>query len=134
MGLFNRRREENEFFPDTDDLLIIFDQDNKTSQIHRISEIREGTIYVTGRHAIPLNDCEVTTGLEGRNFFYRAPSKVIEETERLAKLEQSMVLTQITAYKPPIPPSSMDWTKGLLFGLVFVAFVILGLSSCGSGV
>ncbi|MGG5253524.1 hypothetical protein ACQYAD_08515 [Neobacillus sp. SM06] len=123
--MFFKKKKDDEFFPDTNDILVVFDDENKTSDIQRISEIREGTIYVTGKYAIPLDDCEVTTGAEGRNFFYRAPSQSIFETQRLAVLEQSLVLNQITAYRPPILPTSMDWTKGLLFALVFIAFIIL---------
>lgn len=125
-----RRKKEEEFFPETDDLIVIFDNDNRKSDIQRISEIREGTIYVTGKYAIPLNDCEITTGPEGRIFFYRAPARSVIETERLAQLEKNLVLSQITAYRPPVPPASMDWTKGLLFALVFLGFIMLGLSSC----
>lgn len=131
--MFKKKRKEDDFFPETNDVLIVFDDDSRTSDIQRISEIREGVIYVTGRYAIPQEDCEVTTGLEGRNFFYRAPGESVFETQRLAALEQNMVLKQITAYRTPIPPAAMDWTKGLLFGLIFIAFIILGISSCGGG-
>lgn len=131
--MFGRRKQRDDIFPETDDILITFDDENKTSDIQRISEIREGTIYVTGKYAVPYEDCEITTGQEGRTFFYRAPAQSIIETQRLAVLEQSMVLNQITAYRPPTPPAAMDWTKGLLFGLVFIAFIIMGLSSCGGG-
>lgn len=131
--MLSLKKKDDEFFPDTDDILIVFDDDNKTSEIHRISEIRQGTLYVTGKHAIPVDDCEITNSKEGRNFFYRAPSQSVKETMRLAALEQSMVLSQITAYKPPIPPASMDWTKGLLFGIVFLAFIVLGITSCSGG-
>lgn len=122
------RKKNDEFFPDTDDILIVFDDEAKTSDIKRVSEIREGTIYVTGKYAIPVQDCELTTGSEGRNFFYRAPSQSVRETERLAKLEQSIILTQITAFKQPIPPATMDWTKGLLFGLVFIGFIVVAFT------
>lgn len=128
-----KRKKDDEFFPETEDILIVFDDDNKKSDIQRISEIKEGTIYVTGKYAVPLDDCQVTTGAEGRNFFYRAPSQSILETERLAALEKSIVLNQITSYRPPVPPAAIDWTKGLLFGLVFLAFIIMGISSCGGG-
>jgi hypothetical protein len=128
-----KKKKDDEFYPETSDILIVFDDENKTSDIRRIDEIREGTIYVTGKYAIPLEDCEITTGQEGRNFFYRAPSQSILETIRLAHLEQSIVLNQITAYRQPVPPAAMDWTKGMLFGLVFVAFIVMGLSSCGGG-
>lgn len=133
LGLGRNKNKKDEFFPETDDLLIIFDDESKSSEILRVNEIREGIIYVTGKNAVPLEDCEITTGMEGRNFFYRAPSQSIAETERLAALERNLVLTQITAYRPPVPPASMDWTKALLFGLVFIAFIVMGLSSCAGG-
>lgn len=123
MGLFNRKKEE-EFFLETSDTLVVFDHDNRTSDIVRVSEIRDEAIIATGRYKIPVQDCEVTTGREGRIFFYRAPSQSVLETERLAKLEYNAVLSQVTAYKPPIPPTNMDWTKGLLFGLLFVAIIV----------
>lgn|SRR5690606_12140805 len=131
--MFKRNKKEEMFFPETDDLIVIFDDEHHTADIQRVSDIREDTIYVTGKYAVPYLDCEVTTGREGRIFFYRAPSRSIVETQRLAELEQSLVLNQITAYRPPEPPMSMDWTKALLFGLVFFAFIILGIGSCGGG-
>lgn len=129
--LLKRKRTEEDFFAETDDVIVIFDNENKTSVIERVSEIRDGAIYVTGKHAVPIEDVEITNGIEGRIFFYRAPAQSVAETRRLAALEQSMVLNQITAYRPPELPNSMDWTKALLFGLVFVAFIVIGLGSCG---
>lgn len=127
--LFNKKRND-EFDLNTDDILIIFDDEKKTSDIQRISHIKDGTVYVMSKYAVPLQDCEITTGTEGRHFFYRAPSRSIQEVERLAELERSLVLTQITAYKQPIDNGGMDIQKWLLFGLVFFAFVILGISGC----
>jgi len=134
MAILNRRRNpEDEYAFETNDLLIVFDDEKKTSDIQRITAIEENTLYVSGKYAIPILDCEITTGAEGRNFFYRAPSQSIKETQRLAQLEKSMVLNQITAYKEPVSPASFDWTKGLLFGLLFLAFIILGISGCTGG-
>lgn len=129
MNLF-KRKNNDEYMFETTDLLIVFDDESKTSDINRVTAVEEDSVIVAGMYKVPLADCEITTGKEGRNFFYRAPSQSIRETERLARLEMNMVLEQITAYKPPIPPTSMDWTKGLLFGLVFVAFIVVGLASC----
>jgi hypothetical protein len=123
MGLLNKRKTEDEFNFETTDLLIVFDDEKRTSDIKRVTSVMDGAVTVAGYYKIPLHDCEITTGADGRNFFYRAPSQSIMETERLAELEESMVLSQITAYKPPIPPSAIDWTKGLLFGLVFVCVI-----------
>ncbi|MBM4765466.1 hypothetical protein [Bacillus sp. B15-48] len=129
MGLFSRRNnEDNLYNMETADILIVFDDENKTSDINRVTSITAEAVIVAGFYKVPIEDCEITTGKEGRNFFYRAPTQSIKETERLAHLEQSMVLSQITSYKPPIPPAAMDWTKGLLFGLVFIAFIVIALT------
>lgn len=123
MGLF-KKKEEDMFFPDTSDTLIVFDDENKTSDIVTISEIRDEAVIATGRYKIPIQDCEITTGRDGRIFFYRAPSQSVLETERLAKLEFNAVLTQVTAYSPPIPPATMDWTKGMLFAGLIIAIIV----------
>lgn len=127
MGLLNKKRVDDEFNYQTDDVLIVFDNDKMTSDIKRVDCIVDEAVQVTGIYKIPLDDCEVTVGSNGRNYFYRAPTKSIVETERLAKLEFNTVLTQITAYKPPVPPSSMDWTKGLLFATLFIAFIVVAI-------
>lgn len=125
--MFFNRKKRDEYSMDTDDFLIVFDNDKKTSDIKRVTIVQDEYVEVTGYYKVPLKDCEITVGAEGRNFFYRAPSQSITETERLAKLEFNTVLSQITAYKPPVPPSSMDWTKGMLFGLLFIAFIIVAI-------
>ncbi|MBG9585545.1 hypothetical protein [Cytobacillus firmus] len=126
--MFFKRKEEDEFIFETTDILIVFDNDNKTSDIKTITDFTEDSVIVAGHYKVPILDCEITTGKEGRNFFYRAPSRSIEETGRLAQLEMNMVLEQITAYKPPTLPSSIDWMKGLLIGLLFVAFIVIAVS------
>lgn len=126
--MFFKRKDEDEFIFETTDILIVFDNDNKTSDIKTITDFTEDSVIVAGHYKVPILDCEITTGKEGRNFFYRAPSRSIEETGRLAQLEMNMVLEQITAYKPPALPSSIDWMKGLLIGLLFVAFIVIAVS------
>ncbi|MGG0718392.1 hypothetical protein ABE096_12480 [Robertmurraya massiliosenegalensis] len=129
---FLKRKEDDEYLFETTDLLIVFDDDKKISDIHRVTAIEEDAVIVAGTCKVPLEDCEITTGKEGRNFFYRAPSQSIRETERLARLEMSMVLEQVTAYRPPVPPNNLDGTKIFLFGLVFVAFIVMGITSCAN--
>lgn len=131
-GFFRKRDNDDDFSFETSDLLIVFDDEKKISDINRVTAVDEDAVIVAGLYKVPLADCEITTGKEGRNFFYRAPSKSVTETERLAKLEMSTVLEQVTAYRPPVPPTNLDGTKIFLFGLVFVAFIILGISSCSS--
>ncbi|WP_018931350.1 hypothetical protein [Gracilibacillus lacisalsi] len=127
MALLNRKKTEDEFNLETDDLLIVFDNEKKTSDIKHVTDITDDSVICMGYYKVPLSDCEITVGEMGRNFFYRAPSRSVEETERLAQLEMNTVLSQITAYQPPALPSSLDWTKGILFALIFIAFIIIAV-------
>lgn len=128
------KKKEDEFFEDTTDILIVFDDEKKTSDIRNISHISDGAIKVVGYdgYSIPLEDCEITNSKEGRNFFYRAPTQSIKETQRLARLEKSLVLNQITEYRPNEDINKPDMMKFLLVGVIFFAFMMMGISSCSS--
>lgn len=128
LKMINRKKEE-ELWPETNDLLIVFDDDKKTSEIHRISEIKEDRVFVRGYYNIPIEDCEITNSFEGRHFFYRAPSQSIKETARLAKLEQSIVLQQVTNYKP-VNNNRPDMNKIMLFIALLVLIITFGAVSC----
>ncbi|WP_017473317.1 hypothetical protein [Amphibacillus jilinensis] len=125
MGLLNKKNKEDDYQIETTDLLIVFDDENKTSDINVITHIEDNTVTVNGMYKVPLQDCEITVGKEGRNFFYRAPAKSVEETELFAQLEHNIVLSQITAYKQPEFPNGMDIMKGLLIGIIFFAFIAI---------
>lgn len=124
MGLLNKKKDE-EYNIETTDLLIIFDNDKKTSDIQIVTKVDDESLTVDGMYKVPIKDCEITVGKEGRNFFYRAPQESIYEVERLAKLEHNIVLSQITSYNPPELPSATDLTKMLLIGLIFFAFIAI---------
>lgn len=126
--LFKRKKEE--IFEETNDVLIVFDNENKTSDIQRITDIDGESVTVVGMYKVPIEDCEITNGVDGRNFFYRAPAQSVTETKRLAKLEKNLVLTQITNYKPPIDNSGADFTKIALVGIIVLMIIVLGISSC----
>lgn len=127
MSFFERYKgKNNELFYETDDVLIVFDDDNKTCDINYISTIKEDSIIVDGKYNVPLHDTEISTGQIGRVFFYRAPSKSIEETQRLAQLEKSIVLSKITQYNQPEEKQSFNATTILLGILLFVCLLFLG--------
>lgn len=115
-------KEEVDFFA-TNDMLVVFDNEKNTSDIVRVTEVSEKEVIAAGRYRLDRESCVVTSGPEGRIFFYNAPTKMIAETERLAQLEYNLVLSQITAYRPPQLPSQMDWTKGILMFFLFVALI-----------
>lgn len=128
-----KRKKKDEFFPETNDILIVFDDEKKTSDIQRINEINAESLIVTGKYNVPLGDCVITNSNEGRNFFYNAPSEMIQETKRLAQLEKSIVLTQITNYRPVEDPQKGDLTKLFLIITIMLAFIVFGISSCQGG-
>ncbi|MCU5727978.1 hypothetical protein OCF66_23870 [Bacillus toyonensis] len=130
---FSRQKlKEEDFFPQTNDVLIIFDDDNKTSDIKRISSISDGKIFVNAEYMLPLDDCEVTNSATGRNFFCRAPKEYVQETRRLAELEKSIVLSKITQYKPKPVENAMDYTKMALFGVIGLCIIMFGVTSCSN--
>ncbi|MEI4651692.1 hypothetical protein WAG28_28245 [Bacillus cereus] len=134
LSKFSRQKlKEEDYGPQTNDVLIVFDDDKRTSDIKRINVIEEDKLMVIGEYVIPIQDCEITNSATGRNFFYRAPTKSITETRRLAQLEQSMVLTKITNYKPKPPESSFDFTKVGLMLIILIAFIVFGAVSCSNG-
>jgi len=126
--LFGKKDEKEVDFFATNDMLVVFDHSKNTSDIVRVTDLDEDAVVAAGRYKVPRLDCEVTTGPEGRIFFYRAPTESVQEVERLALLEYNTVLSQITAFRPPVPPASMDWTKGILFALLFVAFILIAVT------
>lgn len=126
-----KKKKNDEIFEDTNDLVIVFDDENKTSKIRRITDFRDGALYVVGEFKIPVQDCVVTNSEEGRHFFYRAPAKSVLETERLAQLEKSTVLRHITEYHPEEKDDS-GITKFLIVAIM-IGFVSFALSSCFAG-
>lgn len=106
------------------DTLVVFADDKKTSDIVSVKEVSDEAV-ITKDYVIPREDCEVTVGPRGRVFFYRAPQQSVESVEGLARLEQSMVLTQITSYRPPDYQKPLDFTKMALFFIVFVMIIAL---------
>lgn len=128
MGLFKKKTaEEEEFEFLTNDLLIVFNQDKKTSDVAHVSEVTDEAVLVDGKYKVPIEDCEITTGKDGRNFFYRAPAQSITETERLARLEMSTVIKQMTSYQEPNVPNGLDAMKIMLVGVIVVALIIVGV-------
>ncbi|WP_175615917.1 hypothetical protein [Piscibacillus halophilus] len=126
------KKKDQAFFEETDDILVIFDNDQKTSDIKRITEITEESIIVNGVCNVPYHDCEITTGPEGRIFFYRAPSQSIVETKRLAELQKNTVLQQISNYRYQ-DDTQTDLSKIALIVVTMLSVLMLGLSSCQGG-
>ena len=124
MGLFSKKQED-EFNVLLDDRLVVIDTDQRTSEIVYLDEIIDTHVQATGRYVVPKEECEVTTSPEGRVWIVKANTHIITELQRLAKLEQSIVLRQLTNYKPPVVENpNTDMFKWALFVLLFVAIIV----------
>lgn len=135
--MFFKKKEEEEF-KESEDRLIIYDDELKTTTIDYVDQVKDGQVTVYGKNAVPIKDCLISHGIVhgqvARVYYYNAPTESIKTTENLAALEQSIVLSQITDYSDPYDkPQSFDWVKAALFGLLAIAIVV-GMSSCGAGV
>lgn len=127
------KKKKDEFFDETDDVLVVFDDEQKSADIERINNITEDAVQVVGKYSVPRLDCEIATGREGRIFFYRAPSQSITETQRLAQLEKNTVLKQITNYRVKEDNAGMDLSKLVMAAVTIISVLMLGISSCAGG-
>lgn len=122
--MFNKKKKEEENFLDLDDRLVIYANDAQTCEIYYVTEVSDESIICAGRAVVPKADCSVATSSEGRVWLYDAPKEHVHEVERLARLEQSIVLRQITNYKPDPPANpNLDMRFWGLAALLFVAII-----------
>ena len=129
MNFFSKKNDD-QLFEELPDLLIVFDNDKQTSDVCNVTSIDEESVTAVGRYKVPLGDCEITNSREGRNFFYRAPSQSVDEVKRLARLEKSLVLNQITSFKPPVDTGGVDFAKLSLLIVCILLIVVMGIGSC----
>lgn len=122
---FNGNKTNNdENFLDTDDRLVLYETDGHTCEIYYVTEVNDESVIAAGRAVVPKYECDVAVSQEGRVWLYQAPKAHIKEVERLARLEQSMVLQHITNYKPePKENPNLDMKFWALALLLFVAII-----------
>lgn len=124
MGLFNKKSETDVFEMSTD-RLIVMDVEKRTSDVVYIDDVDDMSITSTGRYKVPRGDCDVFTSPEGLVYILKADAQYVQETKRLAALERSVVLAQLTQYKPePKENPNLDMFKWGLFFLLFVAIIV----------
>ena len=87
--------------PVYNDKLVIL-EDNGTADIATIYDQDDAKIYAessTHDYAVPKGDCKVHVGSRGRIYVIGADSEYITDTKRLAALEKSIVLRQVTHFE-----------------------------------
>lgn len=124
MRLFGKSGATDVDFVGLDDRLIVCDTSKKTVDIMNVDEVNDVSVMVQGHYVIPKEDCHVHTSPKGRVYIYQAPTEFILETERLARLEQSIVLSHITNYREPkVDNPNLDMKFWAIAALLFVAII-----------
>lgn len=95
-----------------EDVLIIFSEDG-TADIAPIESINDERVYAVssqGNYAVPVEHVKAYTGRKGRIFLYPTTLENVTDCQRIASLERSTVLRNIThyvdqaePYKKPLP-------------------------------
>lgn len=125
MRLFGKSKPNETDFIESDDRLVMIDVEKHTSDIVFVDQVTDTHIISTGKYSVPKADCEVTTSPNGRVYIVKAQTHVISELERIARLERSVVLQQLTNYKPPKEENpNMDMKFWALAALLFVAIIV----------
>ncbi|KGP85291.1 MULTISPECIES: hypothetical protein [unclassified Paenibacillus] len=128
MGLFNSREP---YAPQ--DVLCIFKEDG-TAAIAPVVEINDERVFaesLDGNYAIPLGDLKSFTGPKGRVFLYPTSVENVTDCQRIAALERSTVLRQITHFAPEEYESGAKAPIGKIMlvvgGIVALFLIIKGL-------
>lgn len=126
---FSFGKPKEEFEPQ--DLLIVVSDDDRTVSIAPVETIDGERVFassaVDGRFSVPLGDVKAYTGTRGRIMLYGSTVENIQDTKRLAALERSIVLRQITHFapEPGFQPRSPLLKILLISGGIFFLFILL---------
>lgn len=124
-GLGNRGREE----PIIEDVLIVLSNSGR-ADIARVDEINDERILAVGEveYSIPIGDVSSYIGRKGRIFHYPAIEENVSDCKRIAALERSTVLRQITMFEKDTMTTAdnkLPIGKLALVGAVILIFIIM---------
>lgn len=112
----------------TTDTVVILSEDG-TADIADVLDTDDRAVYAqseTRSYALPRADLRTYIGPAGRVYVLSAEPDYVRDTERLADLEQVLVLRQITSYAPAEEAGAgWRWRDIILYVLIFV--LVLGL-------
>lgn len=109
--------------PDRDKIVVI--DANGTADIATIFDRDDESLYAesaTEDYAVPIADVTAHVGTSGRIYMLKADSDYVSDTKRLAALEKSIVLRQVTHFQKPAEPegSGINIRTILMYALVGV--------------
>lgn len=116
--------------PETKDRLIIM-SDNGTADIASIYDQDHERVIAssaTGEYTVPLADLRAYAGPRGIIYTYPATHQNIEDCQRLAELEKSIVLRQITQYeKPELSDSKLDFKQVFMYIIILILIIVVAV-------
>jgi hypothetical protein len=125
MSMFANKQEEEAGIRD---VMVIFSTDG-TADIAPIVEITEERVLAVGEveYSVPTGDLKVYIGRRGRIFSYKATEENITDVKRLASLERSIVLRQITMFEKESRPTENKLPIGkiIAIGAAVLLLIIL---------
>lgn len=125
MGLFSSAAREPY---EPQDTLIIFKEDC-TADIASVMEINDDRIYAENAvttYSVPVGEFVTYTGRKGRVFLCGATVEASSDYQRIAALERSTVLRQITHFQgDPLPPAKMPLGRYILIGVAALIVLII---------
>ncbi len=105
------------------DRIVIFDSEKQTVEIAEVDSENE-EIVRAGNKVFPKPDLSLSLSKQGRVFVFQAPTRIIEATEHLARVERNTIIRQIAQYQKPIEEHKPDLAKmGLFIALVLVSII-----------
>ncbi|MDN4081306.1 hypothetical protein QYF52_25610 [Paenibacillus polymyxa] len=107
------------------DVLVIFKEDG-TAAIAPVVAVNDERLYAESaesNYSVPAADVKSYTGPRGRIFLYPTTVENVTDCQRIAALERSTVLRQITHFAPESPVAA----KLPMGRIVIIALVVLVL-------
>lgn len=107
------------------DKMIVFSSDG-TAAIANVTDANHERVAASSLHdsfSVPVGDLKSYTGEEGRIYLYASSVENVQDCKRIAELEKSTVLRQITNYKEDAEEKTTDLMKVFLI----IGIVVLGI-------
>lgn len=114
--------------PATQDVLIVLSESGR-ADIAPVIDINEERVLASGEveYSVPIEDTKVYVGPRGRVYSYPAADELVTDCKRIAALEQSTVLKQITVFEKEriVPPAPLPMGKLILVGIAALILIII---------
>lgn len=113
--------------PESRDKLIIINE-NGTADIASVYDQDHEKITadsITGDYTVPLADLKAYSSSRGIIYVYPSTQENIEDCQRLAALEKSIVLRQVTQYEKIIDPNDEKTDFGKIFLYVLIVILVI---------